>query len=63
MEKRLITVKELADYISATKGAIYQMLFRREIPEQAVVKLGRAVRFDLKEIDKWIEGSKLKREF
>ena len=63
MEKRLITVKELADYISSTKGSIYQMLFRHEIPEQAVVKLGRAVRFDLKEIDKWIEGNKLERAF
>jgi len=63
MEKRLITVKELADYISSTKGSIYQMLFKHMIPEQAVVKLGRAVRFDLKEIDKWIEGNKLERAF
>ena len=63
MEKRLITVKELAEYISASKESIYQKIFRREIPETAIIKIGTAVRFDLIEIDKWIEANRLKKEF
>ena len=60
MEKRLITVKDLAIYISSSEGSIYQMIFRREIPGNAIIKIGRAVRFDIEEIDKWLEENRAK---
>lgn len=60
MQKRLITVKELAVYIATTEGSIYQMLFKQNIPRNAIIKFGTAVRFDIKEIDKWIEEKRIK---
>ena len=57
MEKRLITVKELSIYLGKSEGSIYQMIFRKEIPH---IKLGRSVRFDLQEINEWIEKHSVK---
>jgi excisionase family DNA binding protein len=53
--KRLLTVKEAAAYIGRSESAIYHLVARREI---AVVRHGRNLRFDVKELDRWIEGDK-----
>ena len=58
MQKRLITAKELAIYIGISREAIYQMLFKKEIPDYAIVRFGRSVRFDMEGIDKWIDENK-----
>ena len=57
--KRLLTVKELANYLGLTTRSIYTRKSRGSIPANCVVKLGESVRFDLAEINKWIDGLKL----
>lgn len=50
--ERLLTADEIAEHLGFTKGTVYQKVSRGEIP---YVKLGRAVRFRLSEIEEWIE--------
>ncbi len=53
--KRLMNAQELADYIGTTYLNVYQMVSKGGVP---FVKIGRSVRFDLLDIDKWIEHQK-----
>jgi len=53
--KRLLNTKEAAGYLAMTETALYQLVHRKRIP---VVRLGRALRFDLKALDVWIEQQK-----
>ena len=56
MRKRLLTVKEAAAYLGRRMpSAVYKLVSRHEIP---VVRHGRNVRFDVRELNKWIEGDK-----
>jgi len=54
--KRLLTVKEAAAYLGRSVSAVYHLVARREI---AVVRHGRNLRFDVRELDRWIEGDKI----
>lgn len=54
-QKRLLTVKEAAHYLAMTSPALYQLVHRKKIP---VVRLGKALRFDIQELDTWIEKHK-----
>jgi len=51
MEK-LLTPQEVADYLGVKKSTIYQWTHQEYIPH---VKLGKLVRFRLKDIDEWLE--------
>ena len=55
LPRRLMNAQELADYIGTTHLNVYQMVSKRGIP---FVKIGRSVRFDLTDIDTWIERQK-----
>ncbi len=57
--KRLLTVKELANYLGLTVKSVYTRKSRGTIPANCVVKLGESVRFDITEINKWIDNLKL----
>lgn len=50
--KRLLNTKEAAEYLAMTKAALYQLVHRKKVP---VVRLGRALRFDIQALDAWIE--------
>jgi len=52
VNKRLIDINELSQYIGLSKNTIYSWVSQRKIP---FVKCGRLTRFDLKRIDSWIE--------
>ena len=52
MEKRFLSVDEVAEYLGVTKGTIYSWTHTRAIP---YTKVGQLVKFDLCKIDKWIE--------
>ncbi len=54
--KRLLTIKETADYLGVTPGSLYQMVHRRTIP---YVKLGKVLRFDLKRLDEYIDKNSI----
>lgn len=56
MEKRLFNIEELAEYIAVPKGTIYNWISQRKLP---FVKIGRRVKFDIKDIDEWIESKKI----
>jgi excisionase family DNA binding protein len=55
MEKRYLKVEELATYLGLSPETIRAWVKKRQIP---FYKLGRAVRFDKHEIDKWLESKK-----
>lgn len=62
MSRRLITIREAAEYTGLSVSTLYSWVWQKRVP---YVKLGRAVRFDLADLDRLIElrrvepGSKL----
>lgn len=56
---RLLNVKEAALFLGTTPGSLYSMVWRRKI---TFIKIGRSVRFDLKDLEALIEQSKVKAE-
>jgi excisionase family DNA binding protein len=50
--KRLLNVKEAALYLGLDQGTIYKKARLRELP---CVKVGRALRFDVKALERFIE--------
>ena len=61
MERRLLTIGELSTYIGVPKATLYTWVCLRQIPAACIVRLGRSLKFDIQEVDKWIEGSKSKK--
>jgi len=56
MEKRYIGIDDLAQYIGLPKGTLYVWVCQRKIP---YLKMGRLLRFDLREIDNWMKDKKI----
>ena len=56
IEKRLLSVAEVAIYLGLRKSTIYQWAETRKIP---FLKLGRLTKFDKREIDKFIDRSRV----
>lgn len=56
MEKRILTIDELAQYLGFAKGTIYNWVYLKKIP---YVKLGGRVKFDIRDIDQMIERLKI----
>jgi len=54
MNKRLININELSEYIGMSPSTIYSWVSQRRIP---FVKCGRLTKFDLERINEWIEES------
>ena len=52
MKKRLLKIDEAAEYLSTTKGRLYQLVHKSKIPH---VKIGRSLRFDIEELEKFIK--------
>lgn len=52
MNRRLLNVEELSQYIGLSTSTIYSWVSQTRIP---FVKLGRLTRFDLQKIEEWIE--------
>ena len=52
VQKRLISINELADMIGMKPNTIYHWVSQRRVP---FVKIGSRTRFDILEIDKWIK--------
>ena len=53
---RLMNIKEAARYLGTTPATLYGRIWRREVP---FVKLGRSVRFDVRDLEALIEASKV----
>ncbi len=52
VNRRLININELSEYIGLSTSTIYSWVSQTRIP---FVKLGRLTRFDLQKIEEWIE--------
>jgi len=57
IERRLVSVEEVAYMLGMSKNTIYCWVSQRRIP---FVKCGRSTRFDLQEIDNWIKENSFK---
>ena len=60
-ERRLMNVDGLATYLSLPKATIYSWVSMRKIPEKAIVRLGRSLKFDIKEIEAWLDVGRTSR--
>jgi excisionase family DNA binding protein len=50
MVKRVLTVRELADYLHVHQSTIYRMLKRSQLP---AFRIGSDWRFNVENIDRW----------
>jgi excisionase family DNA binding protein len=57
MTRRLLGIKEVADYTGLSTHTLYTMVSQRRIP---YVKLGRLTKFDRLELDRWIASKSVK---
>ena len=55
-QSQYLTVEELCQLLKLKKSYIYDLTYRKKIP---FIKIGRHLRFDLEEIQKWIENNKV----
>lgn len=55
MPAKLMTLAEVAEYLSATERQVRDLVYRRKIPH---VRVGRLLRFRPAEIEQWLEENK-----
>jgi excisionase family DNA binding protein len=55
IQPRLLTAQEAGEYIGRSEQAVRHLIHQRDIP---VVRKGRSVRIDRKDLDRWIENNK-----
>lgn len=55
MAPRLLALSATAEYLSLTPDQVRALKYRRQIP---FVKVGRSLRFDVRDLDRWIEQNK-----
>ncbi len=58
VKRRLVGIKGLAAYLDLPEPTIYSWKCRGRFPSGCIVKLGRMLRFDLDEIDKWVNAQR-----
>jgi excisionase family DNA binding protein len=58
-EVRLLNIKEAARFLGTTDKTLYSKVWRREIP---FVKIGRSVRFDVRDLEALIDRSRVRAE-
>ena len=51
----LLTIREAAQYLAVSVSTLYGWVWQRRIP---FVKIGRALRFDSRDLEKFIESNK-----
>jgi len=56
MERRLIGIKEAAEYLDIKSHTLYTWVSQRRIP---FVKCGRLTKFDLRDVEKFINENKV----
>ncbi len=56
MRKRLLNITEASEYLGIPRGSLYKLNWQRRIP---VVKIGKSLRFDIQDLDAWIEENKI----
>lgn len=57
MMKRFIGIKELEEELGVKRSTLYDWVHTRQIPH---LKIGRLVKFDPREIDRWLKEKTVK---
>lgn len=52
ISRRLVDVRQVAEYTGLAVKTVYTMVGQRRIP---FVKMGRLTKFDLRDVDMWIK--------
>jgi excisionase family DNA binding protein len=52
MERRLLSVDEAAQLLGVSQSFVYKLAESKAIPH---IRLGRALRFDMRQIDTWLK--------
>jgi excisionase family DNA binding protein len=55
VQPALLNVKDAAVYLGRSEQAVQHLIFQRELP---VVRIGRRVHLDRRDLDAWIEKNK-----
>lgn len=61
LDTRLITVAELADYLSVSVPTVYRLCRRRENP-LPFLEVARTIRFRFSEVERWLESTAAQKE-
>lgn len=56
MERRFVGVDELAVYLDISLNTVYTWVCLKKVP---YIKMGRLVKFDLVEIEKWVRQKRI----
>ena len=56
MEKRLMNIRELSEYISMPVATIYSYKSMGKIPMDCIIKIGTSLKFDVEAVNRWING-------
>ena len=56
MQSNLISLKEIAEHLNVKPSTIYAWVNQKRLP---YIKIGRLVKFDLRDIDAWIQERKV----
>jgi len=56
VDKRYIGPQELSEYLGLTKGTLYVWVCQKRLP---YLKVGKLLRFDLKEIELWLKDKRI----
>ena len=56
MDDKLLTLNDLADYLSVSRRTVYRLMKGESMP---AYRLGSHLRFRRGEIDEWLEGKKV----
>lgn len=57
--KQILTLRELCELMNVKPSWLKSMVFRKKIP---FIKLGKHIRFEKDEVQKWIEEKKVQEE-
>ncbi len=55
MPERLLTLKETADYLRLTPGALYSQRYRGEKPGALGIRIGRKILYRPTDIDRFLD--------
>ncbi len=54
--KRFLNVRDLCNYLEIEINTVYSWVYQKKIP---YLKIGRLVKFDKQEIDRWIDSKRV----
>jgi excisionase family DNA binding protein len=57
IERRYLGIDDFADYLGVPKGTLYVWVCKKKIP---YLKIGKLLKFDLKEIEPWLKERRIK---